>query len=256
MTFCRATGRAALAPRRCRSGRCECGSCFNVSSTVGARPSNPLRMSVCPVANHSRTPAGTGIIAAKCFDHARQRGCVHVRANDNSLAVNQHDLHPAHRVRRRGWSSRLPICDSHRQELQHLCPAVHGASRLPPPGEQQIGVDAVALRHLRHGRAGREAIKRSAASHHSTRSGAGAPSVSWLDLPDPASSIAPTIVDGHYPRAALGALSPRSAFRPGGLRRRLTIAGRSAFDHSRSCPWRGADWWDDHDDFRTWAVLI
>ena len=209
MTFCRATGRAALAPRRCRSGRCECGSCFNVSSTVGARPSNPLRMSVCPVANHSRTPAGTGIIAAKCFDHARERGCVHVRANDNSLVVNQHDLHPAHQFGTAAGAAGVHLRPSP-AEHQHLCPAVHGASRLPPPGEQQIGVDAVTLRHLRHGRAGREAIT-SAASHHATRSGAGAPSVSWLDLPDPASSIVPTIVDGHYPRAALGALSPRSA---------------------------------------------
>jgi hypothetical protein len=36
----------------------------------------------------------------------------------------------------------------------------------------------------------------------------------------------PIIVDGHYPRATLRALSPRSASGPGGLRRRLTAAGK------------------------------
>ena len=50
------------------------------------------------------------------------------------------------------------LCHCHRQELQRLRLAARGAPRLlAPPGEQQIGVDAVALRHLRHRRAGREA---------------------------------------------------------------------------------------------------
>jgi hypothetical protein len=33
----------------------------------------------------------------------------------------------------------------------------------------------------------------------------------------------PIIVDGHYPRATLHALSTYGASRPGGLRRRLTL---------------------------------
>jgi hypothetical protein len=62
-----------------------------------------------------------------------------------------------------------------------------------------------------------------AASHRSTRTDADAIlSHSQLDPPAPASSIVPIIVDGHYPRATLRALSPYSASRPGGLRRRLT----------------------------------
>jgi Transposase domain (DUF772) len=43
-----------------------------------------------------------------------------------------------------------------------------------------------------------------------------------FDPPASSSSIVPIIVDGHYPRAGLRALSPYSASRPGGLRRRLT----------------------------------
>ena len=49
-----------------------------------------------------------------------------------------------------------------------------------------------------------------------------------LDSPDPASSIVPTIVDWHYPRAALRAVSPRTVPSPGGLRRRLTNRNKHA----------------------------
>jgi hypothetical protein len=95
-----------------------------------------------------------------------------------------------------------------------------GASRVPtPPGEQQIGIDAVALGHLRHGRAWREARQSSAACPHSTRTDADA---LHSDPAGPTSSIVPIIVDGHYPRATLRALPPHSAPGPGGLRRRLT----------------------------------
>jgi hypothetical protein len=41
-----------------------CGSRRSVSCTSRAKPSKPLRMSVCPVASHTRTPVGTGIIGA------------------------------------------------------------------------------------------------------------------------------------------------------------------------------------------------
>ena len=41
----------------------QCGSRFSVSWTISASPSKPLRMSVWPVASHTRTPAGIGIIA-------------------------------------------------------------------------------------------------------------------------------------------------------------------------------------------------
>jgi hypothetical protein len=45
----------------------ECGSRFRVSCTISASPSNPLRMSVWPVASHTRTPDGTGITGASTF---------------------------------------------------------------------------------------------------------------------------------------------------------------------------------------------
>ena len=48
---------------RCRIAKVESGT-VQVSWTNNARPSNPLRMSVWPVASHTRTPAGVGIIAA------------------------------------------------------------------------------------------------------------------------------------------------------------------------------------------------
>lgn len=96
------------------------------------------------------------------------------------------------------------------------------ASRVPaPPGEQQIGIDAVALCNLRHGRARREAL----GNHPPLLIARPEPtpmrslSDSQLDPPAPASSIAPIIVDGHYPRATPRPLSLPSASRPGGLRR-------------------------------------
>jgi hypothetical protein len=45
----------------------------------------------------------------------------------------------------------------------------------------------------------------------------------------------PIIVDGHYPRATLHALSPRTASRPGGLRRRLTLLRQSFPEHPSAC---------------------
>jgi hypothetical protein len=64
--------------------------------------------------------------------------------------------------------------------------------------------------------------RRSDASPPSTKNDADAPSGLQLESPDHASSIVPTIVDGHYPRAALRALSLSSCARLGGLGRRLT----------------------------------
>ena len=55
--------RSPLRPRKTNRWP-QCGSRFNVSCTISASPSKPLRMSVCPVASHTRTPAGIGIIAA------------------------------------------------------------------------------------------------------------------------------------------------------------------------------------------------
>ena len=51
-------------PRRPRKTKRwpACGSLLSVSCTSRAKPGKPLRMSVCPVASHTRTPAGTGII--------------------------------------------------------------------------------------------------------------------------------------------------------------------------------------------------
>jgi hypothetical protein len=85
---------------------------------------------------------------------------VHIRADDDPLAANEHDLHPARWARRCNWRSRTSrVCDRHRQELDRLLPTdCVGSSLLTPPGEQQIGVDAIALRHLRHGPARREAL--------------------------------------------------------------------------------------------------
>lgn len=40
------------------------GSFFKISCTRKARLGKPQRMSVCPVASHTRTPVGIGIIAA------------------------------------------------------------------------------------------------------------------------------------------------------------------------------------------------
>ena len=62
--------------------------------------------------------------------------------------------------RRRDWSGERPfVLDLHRQKLHRFHAAARCASRVPaPPGEQQIGIDAVALGHLRHGRGRREAL--------------------------------------------------------------------------------------------------
>ena len=43
----------------------ECGSRLSISCTWSANPSMPRRMSVGPVASHTLTPLGTGIIAAR-----------------------------------------------------------------------------------------------------------------------------------------------------------------------------------------------
>jgi hypothetical protein len=42
-----------------------CGSRFSVSCTTSAKPGKPFLMSVWPVASHTRTPFGTGIIATQ-----------------------------------------------------------------------------------------------------------------------------------------------------------------------------------------------
>src|SRR6516165_9300321 len=49
-----------------------CGLRLSVSCTSSAKPSKPLRMSVWPVANHTCTPLGTGIIAVARHSPARQ----------------------------------------------------------------------------------------------------------------------------------------------------------------------------------------
>ena len=58
-----------------------------------------------------------------------------------------------------GEAASSRVCDRHRQELDWLLPTdCVGSSLLTRPGEQKIGVDAIALGHLRHGPARREAL--------------------------------------------------------------------------------------------------
>ena len=45
-------------------------------------------------------PPGSGSSPRQGLDHAGERGCVHVRANDNPLAADERDLHPAGSRRR------------------------------------------------------------------------------------------------------------------------------------------------------------
>ena len=71
-------------------------------------------------------------------------------------------------------------------------------------------------------------------------------SAAWLGWMRPGFiDSAHCIVDGHYPRATLRALSPRSAPGPGGLRRRLTsfvvggvLTSRQNSGRRTSAPWR------------------
>jgi hypothetical protein len=87
----------------------------------------------------------------------------------------------------------------------------------------QIGIDAVALWYLPHHAPGAmlsAMIRRISSLDHNRRRRD--PLGFLLDPVRLTSSIVPTIVDGHYPRAGPGALSILSASGPGGSRRRVT----------------------------------
>ena len=82
----------------------------------------------------------------------------YIRADDDPLAANEHDLHPAR------WASPLQLekaalpasaIVTGKSSIGSSPTDCVGSSSLTPPGEQEIGVDAVALRHLRHGPARR-----------------------------------------------------------------------------------------------------
>ena len=61
-------------PRKTK--RCPaCGSDLSVSCTISASPGKPRRMSVWPVASHTRTPAGTGITAGITDWLSERREC-------------------------------------------------------------------------------------------------------------------------------------------------------------------------------------
>ena len=89
-----------------------------------------------------------------------QRRRVNAHPDKDPFPIGKHDLRTTDWIRRRDWSGERPfVLDPHRQKLHRFYAAARRASRVPPPpGEQQIGIDAVALGHLRHGRGRREAL--------------------------------------------------------------------------------------------------
>src|ERR1700722_8877892 len=117
-------------------------------------------MSVCPVASLTRTPAGTGIIAATAPSPRAPTPPCQRPPRQGSVPRRQarspcDRLDPVPRL-----EPRAPfVLDPHLQKLEGLRAAARGASRVPaPPDEQYIGIDAVALGHLRNGRARRQTL--------------------------------------------------------------------------------------------------
>jgi len=51
-------------------------------------------------------PPGSGSSPRQCLGHTRERRCVPIRADDDPLAANEHNLHPTHRSRSCGDRSR------------------------------------------------------------------------------------------------------------------------------------------------------
>ena len=74
---------------------------------------------------HPNARSGSGSSPRQRLDHPRQRGRVHIRANNNPLAADQRNLHPAGRRRWRNRSGGHPfVRNRHRQQLQRLQPTL------------------------------------------------------------------------------------------------------------------------------------
>ena len=141
----------------------ECGSRLNVSLTISARPSDPLRISVWPVTskltrvstrdrNHRRVSALDDLGPAP----SRRRPPPTMIL----LAPDKHDLHPnLHRGRSCGGRSRRSLHDPHRHNVQTVLADVIDGPFSPSPGEQHIGVQTITARYLRNGCAGRKALR-------------------------------------------------------------------------------------------------
>jgi hypothetical protein len=107
-----------------------------------------IGMAPSPATPHA--PAGLG----SCRDSARKRRYIHLRANDDPLAANEHDLKPTDRLRRGSWSSRRSCgCNRHWQKLHRF---------LTPPTAALV---ASCRRHV-NDRIGVEAVPRATSDTH------------------------------------------------------------------------------------------
>ena len=122
---------------------------------ASAKPSKPLRMSVCPAASHTRTPAGTGIIA-----HPEPRSPVSALPSPPARSPagagrrqgrsrSHHDQCPA-RVPMLQQPMALAMPPARSPQLSCVRSSSPGIP-LPPPAEHQARGNPMLARRRRHG---------------------------------------------------------------------------------------------------------